>query len=298
VSTHGFSNQEPRPTSYIFNHAIVAYELENGELGFTDLTTDFFPTGILPASDSYAWALVIRDGETRLRRLPDHALDPAVSRIVINANARLDSLQHLQIEAGLTLHGTAAGAWRETMFKAVQDEQKKTISEYFGGGVLNHLDLESHRFDNLEHINQPLKGFVNLKAYDPLDALLDWWIMPLPLPLSLSTRKPLYATRRYNDLDLEDLVECTPVVETVDFYFPDTLELVEMPQNRDFSNELAHYHLRFSAIPGGIRINRELQFHQRFIPHNRFAEFKRIYLDMLDADRTLLALRRRSGRTP
>jgi len=292
VSTHTFSDREPRPTMYVFNHAIVAYQLKNKPLQFADLTTDYFPSGVLPDGDCGAWGLVIRPGETALRRLPDHTLDPSVSRIEITAHASVDAEGNLLLDGQMLRHGTAAGNWRETLIPATTTDRTKRISQYFGGGVLHHLDVEALEFSNLDSINAPLRTRMRLRAFHQLDRVSNLWIMPLPLPLSTPTHKGLFAVKRYNDLDADVLFELAPVQETVDLTLPAGYVLAEMPDNQRLSTPFGDYALTFEPIPGGLRIRREVVFRQRFIHHDAFLEFKKFYLAMLDADDALLALRR------
>ncbi len=293
VSTHTFSDREPRPTLYIFNHAIVAYQLEGKPLQFADLTTDYFPSGVLPDGDCGAWGLVIRPGETALRRLPDHTLDPNISRIEITAKASVDAEGNLLLDGEMLRHGTAAGNWREALIPATTTDRTKKISQYFGGGVLHHLDIEALKFSNLDDINAPLLIQMRLQAFHQLDRVSNLWIMPLPLPLSTPTHKGLFAAKRYNDLDADVLLELVPVRETVDLTLPVGYALAEIPQNQQFSTPFGEYSLTFETIPGGLRIRRNVAYHQRFVHHEVFLEFKKFYLKMQDADDALLALSKR-----
>ncbi|MCK6692069.1 MAG: DUF3857 domain-containing protein [Thermoanaerobaculia bacterium] len=292
VSTHSFSNTEPRPTPYVFNHAIVAYQTSDGRLHFDDLTTDYFPSGVLPDSDSDAWGLIIRDGETQLRRLPDHLLDPAVSGVGIRAEATLDSMGNLVMNAAVECRGVAAGNWRETLLRSTPEERLKRLTDYFGGGVLSHLDIGSARFDNLDSINAPLIAQIQTTAFHQMDQVAGLYILPLPLPLSTPTIKALFVARRYNNLDAQAFFEISPVRETVDLYFPPGITLAEAPRPVSLDTRFGRYSLLCEAIPGGLRIRREVRFTQRFISHADFPAFRQFYLDMLEADDGLLALRR------
>jgi len=292
VSTHSFSNMEPRPTPYVFNHAIVAYQTSDGRLHFDDLTTDYFPNGVLPDSDSDAWGLVIRDGETTLQRLPNHLLDPAVTRINIDADAMLDTLGNIQLNTRVECLGVAAGNWREILLRATPEERLKKLAEYFGGGTLSHLDIESATFENLDSINAPLRAQIGLKAYRQMDLVANLYILPMPLPLSTATHKALFAADRYNDLDAQAFFELSPVRETVDLHFPAGFQLAEAPKPKSMSTRFGQYTLSCEPIPGGLRIRREVTFTQRFIRHTDFQAFRQFYLDMLKADDGLVALRR------
>lgn len=292
VSTHAFSNREMRPVIYAFNHAIVAYELKDRKLRFADLTTDYFPTGILPSGDSDAWGLVIRPGETRLRRLPDHTLDPEVTRVEIGATATLDTEGNLLVDATTVHHGAAAGHWRELLQRANVVDRRKMVSDYFSGGVLTHLNLDEFECENLDNINEPLKSRLRITAYNQLDRVSNLYIMPLPLPLSSPTQKALFSVKRYNDLDLDVLFELAPVRETVELILPKGYALAEMPVDQHFTSVFGDYSLSFEKTTRGLRIRRKVDFKQRFVEHDDFQELKKFYLSMLDADDVLLALKR------
>jgi len=292
VSTHTFSNRDMRPSIYVFNHAIIAYELKDKRVRFADLTTDYFPTGVLPSGDSDAWGLVIRPGETQVGRLPNHALDPAVTRIEIDAKATLDAEGNLQVDLHTVQHGTVAGHWREMLQRANVVDRRKLLSDYFSGGVLTHLNLNQFDCDNLDSINMPLSIRMQITAYNQLDHVSGLYIMPLPLPLSTPTQKALFSNKRYNDLDLDALFELAPVRETVELVLPKGYQLAEMPVNQQFSSPFGDYALSFEKTTGGLLIRREVVFHQRFVDHTDFQEVKKYYLRMLDADDLLLALKK------
>lgn len=292
VSTNNFSNRELRPTIYVFNHAIVAYQLSDGKLRFADLTTDYFPTGVLPNNDCNAWALVIRPGETQLRRLPNHALDPEVSSFNIQATARLDEDHNVLINSNISCKGTLAGNWREELLRCTEDEKQKLLSEYFGGGVLNHLDVHSFQFGGLDSFDAPLTLQIEARAYHQLDRVSNLWIMPLPLPMSLPVQKALFASQRHNDIDLDVFFELSPISETVDFEVPSGFELVETPQNQILHTRFGDYELTFETTATGLRIKRSLIFKQRFLLNHDFPEFKKFYLFVLDGDDVRLAMKK------
>ncbi|MCC6410296.1 MAG: hypothetical protein IT270_01480 [Saprospiraceae bacterium] len=296
VSTHNFTNREPRPTIYVFNHAIVAYQLSDGVLRFADLTTDYFPTGVLPGNDCDAWALVIRPGETQLRRLPDHALDPEVSSFIIHASARLDEEHNVLINSSISCKGTVAGNWREELLRSTEEEKHRRLTEYFGGGVLSHLDLLSFRFEGLDSFDAPLTLKMEATAYHQLDRVSNLWIMPLPLPMSLPVQKALFASQRYNDIDLDAFFELAPIFETVDFEVPQGFELVEIPQNLILHTRFGDYELTFEPTATGLRLKRSLVFKQRFLLDTDFPEFKKFYLAVLDGDDVRLAMKKVDSR--
>jgi hypothetical protein len=291
VSTHTFSNTAPRPTYYVFNHAIVAYQLSDGVLRFADPTTDFFPSGILPHEDSDAWGLVIRDGESNIRRLPRHDLDPNVSKIQVQTKASLDPNKNLMMQTHMQLSGTAAGNFREALLRATREDQHKILSEYMSGGVLDHLDLEYFDLQNPEDLNEDLELTMQIRAYNPIDRVLDLQIMPLPILLSTPTDKSFFAPKRYCDLDLRDALELIPIEEEMHFQIPEGLELAELPADKKLESPFGSYQLRFEQTADQLTIRRSVQLATRFIQYKDFEAFKEFYLQMLNTDKVLLALR-------
>jgi hypothetical protein len=290
VSTHQFSSIEPRPALYIFNHAIVAYTLPDGVLRYADLTTDYFPTGILPSDDCDAWALVIRPGEKNLRRLPNQQLDTALTRIDILGRGRIVD-GDLLLEVQTSLRGVVAGGWREVLLGASPEDRYKELSDYFSGGALSHTELEDIQFSAMDDVEAPLLLSMRLKAYQIFDQVLHFQIMPLPLPMSLQPEKALFAARRYNDLDIDALLELAPVFETIDLELPAGRQLAEMPSDRSVESPFGRYELRFTTLPGGLRVERRLAFHRRFIKYSEFEAFKQFYRTILSEDGGMVVLK-------
>jgi hypothetical protein len=290
VSTHQFSSVEPRPALYIFNHAIVAYTLPDGVLRYADLTTDYFPTGILPTNDCDAWALVIRPGEKNLRRLPNQQLDTALTRMEIRGRGRIVD-GDLLLDVQTSLQGVVAGGWREVLLGASPEDRLKELSNYFAGGALSHTELEDIQFTNMDDVEAPLLLSMRLKAFQIFDQVLQFQIMPLPLPMSLRPEKALFAARRYNDLDIDALLELAPIYETIDLELPADRQLAEMPPNRSVESRFGRYELRFTALPGGLRVERRLVFHQRFIKYSEFEAFKQFYRPILNGDGGMVVLK-------
>lgn len=293
VSTHNFSEQEPLPTLFVFNHVIVAYQLKDGITRFADLTTDYYPNGTLPEFDCNGWGLIIRDGENKVFRLPNHAMNPEKTGIKINAKAAVDEMNTLHLDLEYEATGDAGGKWREQLIPATGEDRRKHLSEYFGGGVLTHLDIEKFDFENLEDINGPLRAVGQFSAFNHMDKVAHLYIMSLPLPMSTATAKALFANKRYNDTDLEKLFDLFPVQETIELTFPKGFQLLEKPQNVVLNESFGEYKLVFEETKDGLKIYRSVQYQNRFVKNADFAAFKKFYLAMLDADDVKLAFTKR-----
>ncbi len=293
VSTHNFSNKEPLPMIYIFNHAIVAYQLDDKVTRFADLTTDYYPSGVLPNGDCGAWGLIIRDGETKLQRLPEQNINPTISNIEIKNKAVLDADGNIHLEIDMHRKGVSAGTWREQMMRATPEERVKLLTEHYGAGVMRNLDWEQIRFLNLEDINEPLHIQLVINAFRQMNKVADFYIMPLPMLQCTPTLRSLFASKRQNDVDLDDLFEIVPSKEDIYFEIPDGFNFVEIPKNKEINSAFGTYSLVFERTKSGIHITKSLQFKQRFVSHNDYPALKEFYAALLSADDTLLAMKKR-----
>ena len=164
--------------------------------------------------------------------------------------------------------------------------------------MMRRLDfnLTSIQFEGLNSLDEPLTLQMEARAYHQLDRVSDLWIMPLPLPMSLPVQKALFASQRYNDIDLDAFFELSPIIETVDFEVPPGFELMEIPQNQILHTRFGDYELTFETTASGLRLKRSLVFKQRFLLGSDFPEFKKFYLSVLDGDDVRLAMKKVNSR--
>jgi hypothetical protein len=104
----------------------------------------------------------------------------------------------------------------------------------------------------------------------------------------------LFGEVRHNNLSLGELFNLAPSEQIIDLQIPRGYELLEIPRNIILENEFGRYELTFKKNESGIQIFRKLIFKQHFISSESYANFKLFYLDLLDGDRTKLALRKRT----
>ncbi len=293
VSTHHFTEREPRPTLYAFNHAIAAWKSRvDGQLRFLDLTTDYFPSTTLPEMDNGGWCLLVRPGERALRRLPMDVFDAAKTGIEISGRAKINADRSISIETEAVMRGVAAGKLREELNPKTAAERTKWLADYLGGGSLTNIVIEKTAFDSLENLAAPLRMRLSLRALGQVDKVSTFHIAPLPLPLTLPARRELFAESRHNDLDLDELFELAPVRESVEVSLPEGWELMDVPADVSRSTEFGDYSLRFERLPGGgLRIEREMRWRRRFVGFEEYGRVKGFCLEVGDWDDTKVAVR-------
>ncbi len=291
VRSSNFTNQKPQPTIMAFNHVIVGYELSDGVMRYLDLTTDYYPYYVIPEFDNNSWALVVREGETDVFRLPNDMLNPDKTRLELNIKAKVNSDRSLVLQANTTGKGILGGKLREELNRVTtEDDRRKFLLNYFGEGSFDHLTLNSFGFENLEDISAPLKMDMDMKAYNYIERVSNFYIVQVPLLNAITTRPTLFVEKRYNNLDLKALFEVAPSYQNIELEIPSEFKLMDVPQNIKIDNEFGTYEMSFEKIEKGIRINRSLVLKTRLVEYEDYTKFKTFYLELLDADRMKLAL--------
>ena len=286
---------EPQP-HMLFNHAIVAYELE-GETRFMDLTTDRYPRYVLPEMDANAWALIIRPGESELVRLPDDRLDPAKNLVRYTLTGRLDDSLDLQLQVAARYPGVEGGKFREFLNSSERDNVARYLQQELPIPALPYRELDSLALDQVPDINQPLAMTARFRAQDVAEALYGLLLVELPLvgernlPDALATTEP-----RRSHLDLAQLTNLAPMEQELTLYFPPGYTLYRQPEDVAFSGPYGHYRLHFQAIEGGLVVKKSQAFAQAVLPAADFEAFKAFYRRMIRHDRTRLVLVREGER--
>lgn len=292
VRSGSFTEKTPLPTISAFNHVIVGYQLAEGKMQYLDLTTDYFPHYVLPESDASAWALLIKDGEKDVFRLPDQTISEEKSRFNIKIKAKLLVDRSLELDVQYTGFGVLGGMLRESLNRvSTLEDRKKFLTTYFAEGVFDHLILKGFGFENLKNITAPLLGKMQMKAYNHAEKVSDFFIVQIPMLKGVTTRPALFSQKRYNNLDLSQLFELTPTYQHIELQLLKRWKLMSLPKNILIDNEFGHYELSFERMSDGVLIQRALKFKNRLVKHEDYDAFKAFYLEILDADRIKLGLR-------
>ncbi|MEL6652471.1 MAG: DUF3857 domain-containing protein, partial [Bacteroidota bacterium] len=116
---------EPLP-QIIFNHVVVAYVID-GEMRYVDPTTDRFPYTVLPEMDCDGWALLIKEGEDRIFRLPDTRLTADLSKLTYTLDAKLEETGSVSMKVEANLKGVEGARYREMLSDMDQSEQQEFL---------------------------------------------------------------------------------------------------------------------------------------------------------------------------
>ena len=289
-----FTNEEPMASIAAFNHVIVGYVLGDGIMRYLDMTTDYYPHYVLPQFDANSWALLVKEGETNVFRLPDHGLDQNQSRFDIKMKGKVNPNRSLDMTVSYEGSGVLGGTLREQLNRVTTEvDRKKYLKEYFGEGAFDHLTLTDFSFENLDDITIPLKGSLKMKAFNHVEKVSDFYIIQIPVMKGITTRPALFAEERYNNLDLSYLFELTPAFQEIELEIPSDFQLMEMPKDIKIDNKYGSYNLRFEQMNTGLRIKRDMIFKTSLVEYEEYDAFKAFYLEVLDYDRMKLAIRKR-----
>jgi hypothetical protein len=296
VRTSDFTRQESRPSVLAFDHVVVGYRLAGKEMQYADLTTDYFSNNVLPRFDNDQWALLIKPKESELFRLPNDQLNALKNFVKIKTIARIEEERNLELQVKMETKGVVAGEWRETLNnKTTQNDHLLFLTDNLATAEFDHLKIRDFSFKNLQDIDSSLMTSLELKAFHHLEKVSNFQILQIPILHPITTRTALFGEVRHNNLALGELFNLAPSEQVIDLQIPNGYELLEIPRDIILENEFGRYELIFIKQASGVQILRKLLFKQHFVSSDAYADFKIFYLELLDGDRTKLAIRERTN---
>ena len=295
VRTSDFTQRESRPSVLAFDHVVVGYRLEGKEMRYADLTTDYFSNNVLPRFDNNQWALLIKSNESELFRLPNDQLNAFKNFVKIKTIAKIEDERNLQMQVKMETRGVVAGEWRETLNnKTTQNDHLLFLTENLASAEFDHLKIRDFSFNYLQDIDSSLMTSLELKAFHHLEKVSNFQILQIPILHPITTRTALFGEVRHNNLALGELFNLAPSEQIIDLQIPNGYELLEIPSDIILENQFGRYELIFKKQQSGVQILRKLVFKQHFVSIDAYADFKIFYLELLDGDRTKLAIRKRT----
>lgn len=275
----------------LFDHVIVAYIID-GKTYYADPTSNYYPYYCLNENDADSWALLIRDGESNVSKLYNYYSDPENNMQVININADFKEDKSITVDAEVTTKGIEAGYLRETINPMTNEEQKKFIPDYFGEELLENMKIESFDFGDLKDISNPLKSTIKLSADNYGDKLVKMLVFRIPFVKTILSSTSLNKEKRYSAIDLSEILNTAPVIQTVNLKIPAGYKLVENPDDVSIDNRFGTYKLKFAQTKDGIQVTKTQIFKSRVVEVEDFDAFKKFYNEIKDADETKLSIKK------
>ncbi|MEM6966560.1 MAG: transglutaminase domain-containing protein [Bacteroidota bacterium] len=197
VRTKNYTQKEIRPSVLAFDHVIVGYKIHGEQVKYLDLTTDYFPSDVLPGFNHGQWALKIRPRENMIFRLPNDELDTSKNLLKIKTEAAVVGDRNLELTIKMNTQGVKAGHWREKLNnKTTIKDQQLFLTENLASADFDYLKLENFSFENLRKIDTTLQAHLNVKAYYHLEKVSDFQILQLPILYPITTRTALLSEVR------------------------------------------------------------------------------------------------------
>lgn len=295
VRTKNYTHLEPRPSVLAFDHVVVGYILEDSVMRYVDLTTDYFSSSVLPEFDHDQWALLIKPRQNELFRLPNNVLDKEKNSLKIKTNAQITEERNMDMQVNIEAQGVIAGVWRETLNNNTTNaDHLGFLNENLSSAEFDHLKIQDYNFAQLKNIDASLNLAIEMKAFHHVEKVSDFQILEIPILHPITTRTAMFGELRINNLELAKLFDLAPSEQLIDLEIPKGFELLEIPKNVILENKFGSYQLQFKKTPNGLQVQRRLIFKKHFVTGMEYPDFKKFYLKLLDADRTKLAIRKRS----
>ncbi|NJN78133.1 MAG: DUF3858 domain-containing protein [Saprospiraceae bacterium] len=288
VKTRNFTANTPVPSMW-FDHVIVGYVLD-GKLQYMDLTTDFYPYYVVHEGDSDAWALLIKDGSDDAFRLPNDHLDANKSLFDVEIEAKFGLDRSVNLAVNTKSTGVVGGYLRERLHGMTEAECRRFINENFGESVFENLQIVDYNFGKLEDITEALESEFTFKSDKYLDKISRFYVFEIPYIKATDRFSELLTEKRHNNLDLHQIMDIYPNVQIVNIEMPEGYRLSEVPSSMTMNNKFFDYEVRYEQTAKGMKVFRKLNFKDRLIKIEDYAEFKQLYLEMVEADGLKLAM--------
>lgn len=294
VKSNHYHHLQPVP-SLAFDHVIVCYILD-GKKYYADLTTNYYPLQVLPEMDHQAVALLVKEGEKEVFRLPNDLLDAEKTRVEIKAKGTLNPDRSISMKVEMTESGAAAGRSRELFSRTPNTRWSNLLISQIGKDVFEHLELGDFTFEPLHRIDTPLTTTFTLNSSSFSDKVAGLYIIRAPWIRSVPKEPGITVEKRQNRIDLSAMLDVRPSRQVIELSFPLGYELVELPENVEISGRFGSYKVHYERIPGGVKMTKDQQFYMQMIETADFDDFKSYYLALLDAEKNKMAvqLRRKS----
>lgn len=288
VKTRNFTALEPVPSMW-FDHVIVGYVLD-GKMQYMDLTTDFYPYYAVHEGDSDAWALLIKDGSEMAFRLPNDHLDPNKSLFDVQVNATFNLDRSVGLDVKTTSTGVVGGSLRERLHGMTEEERRRFINQNLGESVFEDLKIVTYDFGELEGITESLESKFTFKSNKYLDKISRFYVFEIPYMKATDRFSELLTEKRHNNLDLYQIMDIYPTVQVVNIEMPNGYRVSEVPESVKMNNAFFDYEVRYEQTVNGMKVYRKLYFKDRLVKIEDYAEFKKLYLEMVEADGLKLAM--------
>lgn len=288
VKTRNFTANEPVPSMW-FDHVIVGYVLD-GKMQYMDLTTDFYPYYAVHEGDSDAWALLIKKGSDTAFHLPNDHLDPNKSLFDVEVDAKFNLDRSVNLDVKTASTGVVGGSLRERLHGMTEEERRRFISQNFGESTFENLKIVNYDFGKLEGITESLESEFTFKSDKYLDKISRFYVFEIPYMKATDRFSELLTEKRYNNLDLHQIMDIYPTVQTVNIEMPNGYRVSEIPESIIMNNAFFDYEVRYEQTANGMKIYRKLYFKDRLVKIEDYTEFKKLYLEMVEADGLKLAM--------
>ncbi len=288
VKIRNFTAHQPVPSMW-FDHVIVGYVL-NGKMQYMDLTTDFYPYYAVHEGDSDAWALLIKKGSNNAFHLPNDHLNPNKSLFDVEIEAKFGLDRSVELEVKTESTGVVGGYLRERLHGMTETECRRFISQNLGESVFENLKIVDYKFGELEEITESLESEFLFKSDKYLDKISRFYVFEIPYIKATDRFSELLTEKRYNNLDLHQIMDIYPSIQVVNIEMPDGYRLSEVPKSIVMDNVFFDYEVRYEQTPKGMKVYRKLNFKNRLVKVEDYVEFKKSFLEMVEADGLKLAM--------
>lgn len=242
-----------------FDHVIVAFERQDGSLGFGDPTVKTLPFGALPHQLEGAWALIINEElDTPLVQLPGTLPQDNV----LSRRALLEVGEHgIRGTFEEVLTGHWAGQYRQAR-RGIRQERYRQVRQDMLQATIPGVRIESIHESGLDAVTDSVRLVFELTA-PSVGRRVGSLVLVQPDPITSQSQECFQSSTRRRSLDFGYAWRMDTVVE---ISHPAGWTVDALPPDAEFGNEIGLFRRTCVATPGGLRLERTAELKTPRVP--------------------------------
>lgn len=280
------ANTNALPGIY-FNHVIARVSIDGKPMLF-DLTARDYPFETLPEADVAAFALVVKQAESKPFYIEEKDFG---ERIIARSTNVLVNDDNSAIVSVNTKRTGSATAFVRSMYGNVDEkEQISKLNENLADNF-NNYKVVSFKCDNLDSLTTELNYNYSLILNQYIGIVGNYKLLKIPWEDAETSSTPLsYELRKYayNRITSTDAIE-----ETMTIKLPSGYEPVELPQNAALDCKVASYSIEYKYSGGIITAKRVEKNKIDVVNPEDYKEYKDFVNKTIEKDITQILLKKK-----
>ncbi len=277
------------PTVQAFNHVIVAVRQDSNWL-FLDPTFDIGTSSYLPQQDrSHHCLLVLGQGDqpglivTTNPYVPEKSYVSSETQVTLSSEGNLDATAKIKT-------GGEEDLWTRDFLLSYRPEERENVFGQILSTVIPRAQLTSLKYSDLDNYHIPVTINEGFKKDGFAQKAGGIFLFPAPYPAQIPF-PAIYANMVGQDMRSYPLMSVPERIETTTHIEIPAGTSVQLPQDKEVSNEIASFSVHYSFDSGRITATRILQVNTNPISPGKYPLYKKVIDAMLEDANAMIVMK-------